>query len=138
MKRSRVRVGISILVVLILCGLAGFELSNALAPDASADVQIRRLDSYWGSRRREAAAALGQFSAEADKVVPVLVKALGDSDTGVRLNALESLKNFGEKAKPAGSVLVEMLKRDPDGKIRQRAATLMGVTKDRGAVAVLS
>ena len=84
MKTSRVRVGISILVILFACGVAGFELNEGLGPDDSSDAQIRKLDSYWASRRKAAATELGRFPGQADKVVPALVKALGDSDTRVR------------------------------------------------------
>ena len=56
--------------------------------------ELSGLQSYWPSSRRTAAGNLVQFATEADKVVPALVKALGDSDKEVRLNALTSLKAF--------------------------------------------
>jgi len=137
MKRSKVRVGLSIVVIVIACGVAGLEFKESLAPDLSSGGQIRKLESYWPSRRRVAAKDLAQFSGEAEKVVPALVKALRDSDQEVRLNATESLKIFGEKSKAAGAAVTEILKQDPDGKIRASAAALLGVIKGRDAVPIL-
>jgi HEAT repeat protein len=137
MKKSRLRVGLSILAVLIAAYVAGFELNESFQPDLSSDGQIHRLESYRSSRRRAAAAELSRFNGEADKVVPALVKALGDSDTEVRLNALESLRVYGDQAKPAVAIVREMLRQDPDGKIRQRAAALLGAIKDPNEVPAL-
>jgi HEAT repeat protein len=138
MKKSRVGLGFKIIILLILGGVAAYELKDILAPDTTLDAQIGQLKSYWTGRRREAAAALGQFPGEAEKVVPPLVDALHDSDAEVRQNALESLRTYGEKANRAGPVLREMLKNDPDQRIRQTSAALLGTINDRGAVPILS
>jgi HEAT repeat protein len=137
MKKARLRVGISIVGLLIASCVAGFELKESLGPDLSSQAQVRKLQSYWSSRRRAAATELAQFTGEADKVVPALIKALGDSDTEVRLNALESLTFYGDKAQPAAAVVSEMLRQDPDGKIRRRAAALLGAIKDPNQVPIL-
>jgi HEAT repeat protein len=134
MKPSRLRVGLSILFVLIAGGVVGFELKDRLGAEPTADARIRELGSYWASHRRTAAASLAQFAGEADKVVPALVKSLTDSDMGVRQSAMESLKAYGEKSKPAGSLLKEMLARDPDTKTRELAASLLGAIKDPDAI----
>ena len=138
MKTSRVRAGLLILVFLIAVGVIGFELKDRFATEASAEAQIRELDSYWASRRRAAATGLAQFPGAADKVVPALVKTLGDSDLGVRLSAMEALKAYGDKVKPAGSLLREMLEHDSDAKVRELAAALLGAAKDRDAIPILT
>ena len=74
---------------------------------------------------------MAEFTNEADKVVPALVKAMGDPDTGARINALESLKPYGDKAKPAAPAAREMLQYDPNGRIRQRAAALLERSRTR-------
>ena len=51
MKRSRVRVGFTVLFILIACGVGGLELMERFEPELSAEVQVRRLDSFWASRR---------------------------------------------------------------------------------------
>ena len=56
---------------------------------------------------------------------------------GCGVNAIESLKTYDDKSKPAAPALREMLKQDTDGKIRQGAATLLGVIKDQEAVPIL-
>jgi HEAT repeat protein len=137
MKMSRVRAGISVILLLFAAGVAGLELKDGLGGDESSEAQIRKLESYWPSRRRAAATELAHFTGEAEKLVPKLVKALGDSDTDVRLNAMESLKSFGEQAGASVSVVMEMLKNDPDARIRRRAAGLLGAMKDQAAAPVL-
>jgi HEAT repeat protein len=137
MKRSGVRAALAFVLILIIAGVAVFELNDFLATDGSSETQIRKLESYWPSRRRAAATELARFTGEADKVVPTLVKALGDSDTNVRLNALESLKSYGEKSKAAGPVARQLVTHDPDQKVRQEAAALLGLIKDQDAVPIL-
>ncbi len=138
MKWSRVRGGIAILVVLLVCAAIGLEIKENVAPDLSASAQIHKLESYWPSRRRAAAKELAQFTGEPDRIVPALVKALGDPDPEVRQCAMESLKNFGEKSSTAAPAVRDMLKRESDASIRQRAAALLGVVKDHDSVAALS
>ena len=137
MKRSGVRVALAIVIILIIAGVAGLELKDAVATDDSFETQIRKLESYWPSRRRAAATELARYSGDADKVVPSLVKALGDSDTNVRLNALESLKSYGEKSKTAGPAARQMVTHDPDQTVRREAAALLGLIKDQDAVPLL-
>ena len=139
MKRSGVRAAVAIVLTLIIAGVAGLELNDVLATDDSFETQIRKLESYWPSRRRAAATELARYTGDADKVVPALVEVLplGDSDTDVRLNALESLNSYGEKARAAGPAARQMATRDPDPKIRQAAAALLGLIKDQDAVPIL-
>jgi len=134
MTRSRLRAVVSILLLLIVCGLAGYQLKSSFWLDNTSEASISALQSYWPSSRRTAASSLSQYGAEADKVVPALVKALGDSDKEVRLNALASLKVFGEQTKAAGPMLKEMLEHDPDNNIRKEAASLLGSIKDQAAI----
>ncbi len=137
MKKTRFRAALSIFGILIAAGVAGLVLNESLWPDLSFEGQIRRLESSRSSRRRAAATELGRFNGTADKVVPALVKALGDSDTEVRLNALESLKAFGQQAKPAATIARQILEQDPDANLRKRAAALLGAMKDQNEVPTL-
>ena len=81
---------------------------------------------------------MADFPAESDKVVPALVKALGDSDAEVRLNALASLRAFDEKSKVAMPRLKDLIHRDTDPRIRQGAVALLGMLKDQDSVDVLA
>ena len=137
MKKTRLRAALSIFGMLIAAGVAGLVLNESLWPDQSFEGQIRKLESSRSSRRRAAATELGRFNDAADKVVPALVKALGDSDTEVRLNALESLKAFGQKAKPAATMARQILERDPEANLRKRAAALLGAMKDQNEIPTL-
>jgi HEAT repeat protein len=137
MNRSKPPLVASILILLVACGVACFELKESNWPDLSSEAQIRKLSSHWASRRRAAAAELAQFPGEAQTVVPALTKALGDSDTQVRLVALESLRNYRERAKLATEALRKLLKEDSDAKVRLQAIALLGVLQDRESVAVM-
>ena len=75
MTRSIPRAVVSILLLLIVCGVAGYQLKSSFWPDNTSDASINGLQSYWPSTRRTAASSLSQYAAEADKVVPALVKA---------------------------------------------------------------
>ena len=110
------------------------ELKSSFWPDNTSEASIIGLQSYWPSSRRTAASSLSQYAAEADKVVPALVKALSDSDKEVRLNAMASLKAFGESPKAAGPTLKAMLEHDQDNNIRKEAASLLGSIKDQAAI----
>ena len=128
---------LAIILILIIAGVAGLELKDVLPTEDSFEKQIHKLESYWPSQRRAAATELARYTGNAENVVPTLVKALGDSDMDVRVNALESLKSYGEKSKSAGPVAREMATHDPDQRIRQSAAALLGLIKDQDAVPVL-
>jgi hypothetical protein len=137
MKRSASRVGLVGLLILIACGVAGFELWDRLGLNTSSEAKIRQLGSFWVSRRRAAASELAQFPGESAKVVPALVKSLGDSDTEVRLNALASLKAFGENSRLASRELKDLIHKDSDPRIRQGVASLLGMFNDPDAVNLL-
>jgi HEAT repeat protein len=136
-KWSRARLALAIAVIVLAGGVAGMELRDGLTTDESAETQIRSLESFWPSRRKGAATQLGQFPNEADKAVAALIRALSDSDVGVRLSAVESLKRYNDKSKPAAPALREMLKREHDGRIRQGIVSLLGMTKDQDSVPLI-
>jgi HEAT repeat protein len=137
MKRSRARLGFTIVLIVSVCGVAGFTLRENLWPDVSSEAQLYKLSGFWVSGRRAAATALADFPGESDKVVPALVKALGDSDTEVRLNTLAALKAFGEKSKAATPKLKDLIRQDSDPRIRQGSVTLLGILEDQDSVDVL-
>ncbi len=134
MTRSRLHAAVLTLLLLLVGSVAGYHLKSRLWPDTTSESAISGLRSYWPSTRRTAAGSLSQYAAEADKVVPALVRALGDSDQEVRLNALVSLRTFGAYPKAAGPALKEMLEHDQDDRIRKHAAGLLGSINDLAAI----
>jgi len=74
MTRSKLRAVISILLLLIICGVAGYDLKSSFWPDNTCEASLIGLQSYWPSSRRTAASSLSQYAGEADKVVPALVR----------------------------------------------------------------
>ena len=138
MKWSRVRMGLSVLLVLVACGVAVVEFKDHLGVEPSLDDRIRQLERGWTRERREAATVLGQFSGEADKVVPALVKALDDSDAEVRHGAMRSLSALGERAKLAAPKLRNLVDHGQDQETRRQAAGLLGLLKDRESVPALT
>ncbi|KPK65796.1 MAG: hypothetical protein AMK73_01905 [Planctomycetes bacterium SM23_32] len=88
---------------------------------------LDRLGELLGSsphpKVREAAAnALGKVGSAAS--VPVLVKALDDTEENVRWFAVEGLRKLG--ATQAVPVISEMLRRDPSARVREIAASALG------------
>jgi HEAT repeat protein len=73
----------------------------------------------WALARIDPACA-----ATAPKSVPVLVKALGDSEAMARRHAAESLGRLGPLAKPAVPALKAALK-DPDDDVQAAAAAAL-------------
>src|SRR5271166_4632383 len=59
MKWPRVRMGLSILLILFACGVAAFEFNKHLGGAPSVDTRIRQLEKSWTGGRREAATTLG-------------------------------------------------------------------------------
>ncbi|UCG67572.1 MAG: HEAT repeat domain-containing protein, partial [Deltaproteobacteria bacterium] len=59
--------------------------------------------------RISAAVALGKIGSEAKEAVPSLIKALGDSDPGMRYRAAEALGKIGSEAKEAVPALLKAL-----------------------------
>ena len=131
MKLSKFRTILLLLVLAIACGVAFFTIRESQWTDPSLDGQLQRLESMWAFRRRAAAASLGQFTADADRVAPELVKALKDPDREVRGNAVLSLKAIDRIPSGAAPVLINVFQHDPDSKIRQDTAVLLGMTKDQ-------
>jgi len=137
MNWSKLRTVLLVLLLVALCGAAFFTIRESQWPDPSLEAQIQRLQSVWASRRREAAADLAQFTSEADRVVPELLKALHDPDRTTRANALASLQAMGSLPADAAPVLVDVFQHDPDSKIRQEAAPLLALSKDQSAAVAL-
>ena len=137
MNRSRFRTILLVFLLLAICGLYFFESGAGPWADTSLEGQTRKLQSVWAFKRREAAASLAQFSAEADRVGPELLKALRDPDKEVRSNAIRSLKEIGNPPMGAVPVLVEFIRQDQDPRNRQEAVSVLGATKDPNAAAAL-
>lgn len=71
--------------------------------------------------RAAAASALSRFHANADIVVPALIKALDDNYLNVRNAACQTLSSYQGQAKPAVQRLIETLKTESDQNIRHSA-----------------
>jgi HEAT repeat protein len=67
-------------------------------------------DDVW--IRSRAISYLDTFVGPAEKIVPLLIKALGDEQGHVRAEATEALIKFGSKAEMAVPALTDMLKDD--------------------------
>jgi hypothetical protein len=137
MKKSRLRIVLSIAAIVVAVAGAGLAMQDSIFDDGSAAGQVRKLESIWPSRRKAAAAELGAFGNETDLVVPALVKALDDSDTAVRLSAMDSLLIYGERSRAAATSVRAILKQQPDPAVRRRAIALVGTIKDEEAVPIL-
>jgi HEAT repeat protein len=134
MTGIRPRALVSTVVLLMICVVAGYELRSRFCPDNTSAAALIGLQSSWPSTRRTAASDLAQDAAQADMVVPALVKALEDPDKGVRRNALVSLKTFGQSARTAGPPVKQMLDHGLDDELRKDAADLLGAIKDQAAI----
>jgi HEAT repeat protein len=132
MNRSRLRPVLLVLLLLAVCGVA--YLDEGLIPwaEPSAEGLTRNLESSWAFRRREAAAGLGRFTNEADRVIPSLVKALYDKDAEVRKNALESLRALGNLPESVSPQLLDLIQASDDPAVRRHAATFLAYSKQAG------
>ncbi|WP_165223669.1 HEAT repeat domain-containing protein [Aquisphaera insulae] len=137
MNRTVVRNAIAALVVIVLGAIAAVVVSDFLSSDASLDAQLGRLHSAFAFRRRSAATELARFAPEAARIVPELLKACGDGDPEVRVNALTSLQEMGKLPVEALPVLTKVLKDDPDVACRRNAAACLGKLSDPGAESAL-
>jgi HEAT repeat protein len=63
--------------------------------------------------------------AEAKVALPALTKALGAKEAPVREAAAQALALYGADAAPAAEKLRELMVRDPDGAVREAAATAL-------------
>ena len=61
------------------------------------------------------------------KAIPSLVRALADTDNGIRYRAIETIGRLGEKALPALPALIRVLDNDPAPDVRVEAAHAIGV-----------
>lgn len=67
--------------------------------------------------------ALRQIHARPEVVVPELIKALKDPDTGVRLQAMAGLESFGRDASNAVPALIEMIEKEHPSSSNVRGAS---------------
>jgi len=88
-------------------------------------VTYLRLPRWLGTDRRYTADMLGYIGPEAKAAVPALVKALGDSDTGVLYCVARALGKIGPEAKAAVPALVKTLG-DSDPIVRVNATWALG------------
>jgi HEAT repeat protein len=72
--------------------------------------------------RFRTASALSRVGSQAKAVVPALVSALKDGNASVRRAVLFALTSFGPDAQEAVPALADVLRNDPDGLVRVRAA----------------
>ena len=121
-----------LLLVLVLVPLVGYvvvKIAENQWNDDSLDGQTRRLQSFWAVQRRAAATGLAHFPREAERLAPLLLKAVRDPDREVRVNAMQTLKSFGKLPDGSAAVLIDVLEHEQDSTIRQDAASLLGTTK---------
>ena len=137
MNRSRFFTVFLLLFLVAFGGVALFKLTESYWIDPSVEGQTQSLQSGWVFQRRAAATGLGQFPRDAERVAPVLVKALGDPDREVRANAIQSLKTVGKLPDTAAPALVDILVHDQDSTTRQDAASLLGMTRVQSAAVAL-
>lgn len=111
----------------------------------SVDTWRRGLTHREAAQRRSAAFALGRMGSEAREAVPELARRVqGDPDAGVRDMAaaalgdiVRDLKGNAEDVwKKGGGVLVQVLKDDPDERVRRSAAYALGAFGPPGVGAV--
>ncbi len=82
------------------------------------------------SIRSTAASALSRYLANAEVVVPALIKAMDDNYLTVRNSACQALSAYQGAAKPAVPKLIEILKTETDSSIRYSAlSTLQNIDR---------
>jgi HEAT repeat protein len=115
LKDADPRIRQEVVLVLGALGPASKEATPAL---------VEALDDENISVRLLAADALHRVDLESFplKAVSLLIRALGDPGTYVRLHAVQILHNWGPYAKPAIARLVEVAQKDEDEEVRDAAA----------------
>jgi HEAT repeat protein len=113
------------LLVLVLAACLGlawyFYLDAGSAKDKRAPPDlVEQLQDTDHVTRYEAAIALGKQGPDAEKAIPALVKAMGNSDRGAAKEMSKALAKIGDKAIPA---LIEIL-RSADAKPGQQMYAL--------------
>jgi HEAT repeat protein len=93
--------------------------------------------SDWGIRNN-AIGALYYYRENKDKVVPILVNALADSQPRVRIRAAEALNHIApESVVTAGVIPVAIqILNNPDDQIAYRGASLLGVARQQPELSV--
>jgi HEAT repeat protein len=137
MNWSKLRTVLAALVLVVVGAVAFAKITESYWVDTSLEGQTRRLQSGWAFQRREAAASLAQFGGDAERVAPVLSRALADPDRQVRANALQSLKAVGSVPAESAPALLDILQHDQDSTTRQEAASLLSTIKVPSASAAL-
>jgi HEAT repeat protein len=82
-------------------------------------VQRIEVDNEHVRLRSVAVGALERIGADA---VPAIIDNLASPDAPVRINSAELLGRIGHRGKQAVSALVALLRKDPDGRVREAAA----------------
>jgi HEAT repeat protein len=84
----------------------------------STDDWIGQMQAKDSAQRLRAIKALSERTAEADEIIPVLIKSLKDEDSFVRRDAAQALGRFGTAAQIAVPALLSLARTRPapDGK----------------------
>jgi HEAT repeat protein len=86
--------------------------------------------------RHSVLSAFIQIHSEPEIVVPIMIKALGDSESLIRTTAALGLTQFGNNAKPAIPALLRLLENEPNPETRSSAlATLNTIDPEAAAKA---
>jgi HEAT repeat protein len=85
-------------------------------PPTSLGLLAERLSDPVSGVRWQAAVSLARFRKEAQTVVPLILRGLGDSEASVRRAAIDSLRRFGPQAEPALADLRALAERDVENR----------------------
>jgi HEAT repeat protein len=80
--------------------------------------------------RKKAAFTLGNIGPSDPVVLPALIGALKDADTGVRCEVILSMLKYGSAAREAIPELTEVQNKDRDFKVREYATKALEKLKD--------
>lgn len=104
-------------------------LTNALA-DKDSGVRCE------AARAFTSAGPIGPLASEAEKIVPLLIRSLKDSDANVRSGAAMSLGVIGREPDIVVPALIANLQWDQNHSVRQDAASALGAFENRAKPAV--
>jgi predicted CXXCH cytochrome family protein len=113
-------------------------------PDRTAEWAIRTLDQWYGPGNRQkllyASEAMWLAKARDERAIPLLIRALGDTNLRVMLRASAAgalASSFGAKAQGAVPALIQQMSA-PEPFIQIAAARALGAIGDRRAIAPLT